>query len=385
MIALITDAAPSANSSTSREVQDFTDICKANNCQIVLIYPSKDREDKYMGGSFSITCRPIFYKSNNLFLRLISEVYIALMISIKIMLIDRSKLRVSKVIFISPSIFNIFPSVIFKKMSRADLYLVLRDMFPFWMVDIGKIKEGSIAFLIFKKLADLQMKSSTFIGVESKNSLNFFLEKYPEYTNKTEILWNWISTKKKQDSEFINRKIIKVIYAGSIGEAQGVSNFIALVNHWKHRNDIEVHIFGRGVGLRSLQLFAKNQDVNNLFVHQQVAGKIFDECLKEYDVGLFFLRHDLRASNIPGKFMSYVMNGLPVLGSVNPENELISFVALNGLGYLDSSGVEKNFLDYADMIINDVKSKKFSSQIIQMRSLRYFSTQRAFEQIMKNK
>lgn len=332
MIALITDAAPSANSSTSREVQDFTDICKVNFCPIVLIYPSKDVEDKYIGAHHSITCRPIFYKSNNVFLRFISEAFIALMISIKITLAPQTNLNISKIIFISPSIFNIFPSLILKYRTKADLYLMLRDMFPFWLVDIGKIKDGSLIFAFLKVFADFQMNSSTYIGVESRKSLNFFLEKYPQHFQKTEVLWNWMTTKKVKDREFVNREPIRVIYAGSIGEAQGVDNFIALLNHWKDRKDIEIHILGRGIGVKKLLLFSKDRGIKNLFTHEPIDVMRFDEFLLNYDIGLFFLRHDLMASNIPGKFMSYVMNGLPVLGSVNPGNELTSFVIQNGLG-----------------------------------------------------
>lgn len=383
MIILITDAAPSANSSTSREIQDFIDICKANGLSIAVIYPAKNYKDRYIGLDYSVTCKPIFYKSSNLILRLISEVLIALVLSIKIFIKGSPKLTVSKILYISPSIFNIFPAVILKKLTRAELYLILRDMFPYWLVDIGKLNANGLIFKIFKKIANFQMSSSNFIGVESNNSLSIFLEKYPQYSCKTEILWNWITTKKVNDIPIKDGVPIKVIYTGSLGEAQGVEIFLALMKHWKERSDIELHMVGRGVGVRELIDFSIANNVKNFYTHSQVDSKAFDNYLSEYDIGLFFLRHDLNASNIPGKFMGYVMNGLPVLGAVNPNNELISFVNLNELGYLDSSGKISNFLNGADEIIKKYQGNGFSRVKIQKRSSRYFSTQNAYEKIMR--
>lgn len=385
MIVLITDAAPSAKSSTSREVQDFVDICNLNSTPISVIYPSKNNEDIYMGVEYSITCQPIFYKSNNLIFRLISEVLMALMLSIKILVKGTFRTNISKIIYISPSIFNIVPALLLKKITRVDIYLILRDMFPFWLVDIGKLNSKSITFKLLKMIADLQMSASNYIGVESKSSLNVFLKKYPMYESKTEILWNWITTKKVKDIVVKESMPIRVVYAGSLGEAQGIDHFIALIQYWKNRADIEIHILGRGVGIKKLINYAVAHNIKNFYINDQVELNEFDDFLSNFNIGLLFLNYDLKSSNIPGKFMSYVMNGLPVLGAVNPGNDLISFVRLNELGYLDSSGSENNFLDSADNMIREYKANKFSRKNIQNSSVEYFSTQKAYEKIICKK
>jgi glycosyltransferase involved in cell wall biosynthesis len=383
MIVIITDAAPSANSSTSREVQDFIDVCKLNGSPISVIHPSKSHEDFYLDVNYSITCKPIFYKSNNLILRLISEVLIALVLSIKILIRRRLTLNVTKILFISPSIFIVFPSVILKKITKSHLYLILRDMFPYWLVDIGKLNEGSIVFKLFKKIADFQMNSSSFIGVESNNSLDFFLKKYPQHSGKAEILWNWMTTEKVFDMPIKDGAPTKVIYAGSLGEAQGVDSFLALLKHWQKRSDIELHMVGRGIGIKKLINFSIVNNINNFYIHSEVESKNFDNFISQYDIGLFFLRHDLNASNIPGKFMSYVMNGLPVLGVINPKNELIYLVNSNELGYLDSSGSVRNFLNGADAMIKKYQDKFFSREKIQEKASIYFSTQHTYQKIMR--
>jgi glycosyltransferase involved in cell wall biosynthesis len=305
----------------------------------------------------------------------------ALILSIKILSARRSAFTVSKILFISPSVFMVFPSVILKKITKAQIYLILRDMFPFWLVDIGRLNGESIVFKFLKKIADFQMNSSNFIGVESNNSLHFFLKMYPQYSNKAEVLWNWITTKKVRDIPIRNGEPIKVVYAGSLGEAQGVDNFLELMRHWQKRSDVELHMVGRGTGVKKLINFLTANDIKNFYIHSEVDVKNFDNFISQYDIGLFFLRHDLNASNIPGKFMSYVMNGLPILGAVNPNNELVNLVKLNELGYLDSSGSVENFLNGADAMITKYQEKLFSKEKIQTRSSIYFSTQNAYKKV----
>ena len=380
---LVTDAAPSVNSSTSREVADFVQECNKGKCPIVLVHPAQKTSDKYVGVDYSITCRPVFYKSSNLYLRLLSELFISLSLVVKVVFTSKKILRSKKIVYISPSIFNLLPSLVLRKKSKSGIYLMLRDMFPYWLVDADLLKEQSVYFKLFKKVADFQMRACDVIGVESGKSLEFFLEKYPECINKTEILRNWITTKEIQNDGRYEKSQIRLIYAGSIGEAQGVDNFTALLMHWKERTDVEIHISGRGSQIRYLVNFADENDIGNFYVHEQVESAKFDDFLRQYDVGLFFLRHDLHASNIPGKFMSYVMNGLPVLGAVNPENELVTFVTENNLGYLDWSGANENFIDCADRMVLDFIDNKFSKKTIQKCSSEHFSTAKAFEQISR--
>lgn len=378
-LVLITDASPSINSSTSREVFDLVNEFKQQNHSLFLIYPCVNHIDRYSSDDESITCRPIFYKSKNLKLRFVSEIYISLCLSIKI-LFYRKKIKTKNILCISPSIFLVFPSLLLKKINRGFLYLMLRDMFPCWLADAGIIKKESLIFIFLKKIADLQMRSADRIGVESEKSKSIFLDRYPSCIRKAEVLLNWITTAPVKRRSTGKTKL-KLIYAGSIGQAQGVKFFKALLMHLRNNNQVDICLVGRGNRLNEIQNFVIDNSISNFQLLPQVASKNFDDFLRGFDIGLFFLNPDLRASNIPGKFMSYVMNGLPVLGAVNQDNELISMVSENRLGYLDSSGKVDKFLYFSDILISEVREGKFDSVAIRERSSEFFSTQNAVKQL----
>ena len=378
-LVLITDSSPGLNSSTSRELLDLVTELEKNSIPIFLIHPSFNYFDKYSKKSKSITCRPIFYKSESHVLRLISEIHIATVFSLKIFLFQKC-LKNKNILYISPSALCVFPALLIKKLNNGSIYLMLRDLFPFWMIDAGILSPKGIAVLILKKIADLQMATADRIGVESKKSKTIFLKRYPQYQKKTEVLNNWM-TSKSVSKYSPKKKKVKFVYAGNVGKAQGIELFKALLNHLKDNEQVEVHLFGRGCLVNEMKNFSANYSIFNFHLHSIVLSKEFDDYLREFDIGLFFLRTDLKASNIPGKFISYVMNGLPVLGSVNSDNELVSLVKENNLGYIDSSGETAKFLNMADKIISEVSSGNFSPCDIQMRASQFFDTQKAAEQL----
>ena len=66
----------------------------------------------------------------------------------------------------SPSIF-FTPLVIYLKIiNRCRTYLILRDIFPQWAIDLGIIKNNFIAF-IFKFFYYFQFLASDIVGIQS--------------------------------------------------------------------------------------------------------------------------------------------------------------------------------------------------------------------------
>lgn len=384
MLALITDAAPSANSSTAREVVDLVRLCEEKKVPLLLIHPSRSPEDVFSQNALRINCNPPFYKSKNNILRLVSELYTALFFSLKILITPKNKLNLSIIALISPSVFNFMAAAALKKKTNAPIYLILRDMFPFWLIDANVLKENGVVFKFLKYFADRQMMSADYIGVESQKSLEIFSNYYPLYKNKAEILWNWYTPLQVQVDSRRRKDLVKLIYAGSIGYAQGLEHFLALIEHWKNRSDVEVHFAGRGKYLENIISYRSKNNIINFYVHEEVKSDLFEKFLGQFDIGLFFLNHNIEMSSIPGKFMSYVSNGIPVLGSVNKSNELISIVDENNFGILDCSGDIKKFLRSADEIINQYKGGGFSKIEIQEKSQIYFSTSRVLKQILKH-
>lgn len=383
-LAILTDAAYSANSSTTKEIIDLISECNKNNKLTLVLSPSFDAEDRYKSATKGIYVKPCFYKHSNFILRFISENIIGFKLAIKYLLFCKDKRNISKVLWISPSIFNIYSAIIIKKFSNATVYLMLRDFFPYWLANVGILRKDGLSFKMLKLIADFQMNIVDKIGVESNKSLCFFKELYPQYSDKAEVLYNWIKSGKIEKNEKSNRDSIKLIYAGNLGMAQGVDLFVGLIKSLSDIPEIEFHLIGRGDGFTLINNIKSDLLLNNIFIYDEISADKIDDFIRGFDIGLVFLKNSLNFSNIPGKAMGYLVNGLPILGSVNPCCELNKIIMENNLGLLDVSGDINNFTDSARNMISDYKNGKYISDNIRMVSEKLFSANTAFQQINNN-
>ena len=62
------------------------------------------------------------------------------------------------------------------------------------------------------------------------------------------------------------------------------------------------------------------------------------------------VRH--KTHNIPGKFLTYISSGLPVLASVNPGNDLISLIESRGTGRVVSDGSVISLIDATNELVD---------------------------------
>lgn len=380
---IITDAAPSANSSTTREIVDICNECKRNGIATHVYAARLLPSEKYTASQNGTYLKPPFYKSQNLILRFISENILGLSLAAKYILLHKNKSDITNVLWISPSIFNIYLAVAIKITSNASIYLALRDMFPHWLVNIGRLDGRSIIYRFLNLIADFQMAISTTIGVESDKSKELFLELYPKYATKCEVLYNWMESEPLVGTEKYIRNPVRFVYAGNLGQAQGITSLQVLLEYFSNSSEVEFHFIGRGEGFLELAHLKNTLKSNNIFLHEPLPVTKIDNFIRQFHIGLVFLRSDLRASNIPGKAMGYLLNGLPVFGSVNPENDLPKIIGNNDLGYIDISGNPSMIVQSAKTVISNYRLNNYSPDSIRFKSVALFSPSTALNKIMK--
>ena len=95
------------------------------------------------------------------------------------------------VIWYSPSIF--FEPLIrrLKARSACKSYLILRDIFPEWAIDMGLIKEGPVS-RFFSAVARRQYRIADVIGVQTPGNLHYFSDRLAAAPESLEVLQNWI-------------------------------------------------------------------------------------------------------------------------------------------------------------------------------------------------
>lgn len=94
------------------------------------------------------------------------------------------------IVFYSPSIF--FGPLVqkLKSLWNCKTYLVLRDIFPQWAVDIGLLKKGPICWF-FRQKEKQQYKAADVIAVQSPANIQYFSQPGLQGRYNLEVLYNW--------------------------------------------------------------------------------------------------------------------------------------------------------------------------------------------------
>ena len=305
----------------------------------------------------------------------------------------KSKVRVTEFrlcINYSPTIF--FGSLAKRfKQDGVYVYLIVRDLFPQWIIDQGLIRDKSIAAYFFRYYEKLNYNASNCIGVQSKANLDVFTKKYPEYNN-IKILKNWASATIFQADEssdgFLARLGLanKVIffYGGNTGHAQDMQNIMRLAKNLRKTKEAHILIIGQGDEFNLIETLKTQQDLDNVTILPVVPQAKFRSILEAIDVGLFSLAYNHSAHNFPGKLLGYMVESKPILGSVNPGNDLLETIMSANAGFVFINGEDKLLTNAAIKLANDSKLRKDMGRNARDLLLRDFSVKAAATEILSS-
>lgn len=371
-ILMVADAYPPMRSSCAVQMYCLGQAFIEAGHQVTMIVPLSDMEEKVriqaQDGVQLVHVRAIQAKDvkyvQRIFAELINPFLIWRCLKRQSNLINA---HVDGIIWYSPTIFW---GPLIKRLKRnfqAPSYLILRDIFPDWAIDLKVIKKGLI-YLLLKAVEAYQYRQANTIGVQSPNNLQYFIRKHPQLKGNTQVLWNWTS---KSDvikpcsidlssSTLAGRAI--AVYAGNMGVAQGIENLFNLAVSLKNNSNLGFVFVGRGSEAKSLRARISSENLTNVLLFDEIDHDQISSLYAQCAVGLLSL--DLRhcTHNIPGKFISYLHAGLPVFGLVNPGNDLIDIVSDNRVGFLTSANnlplIGKNLMILLNQIQCDTEIQK---------------------------
>lgn len=272
------------------------------------------------------------------------------------------------IVWYSPTIF-LGPIVRWlKRRSAGKSYLILRDIFPQWAADMGIISRGFI-FGFLNAIANFQYRSADVIGVQTPGNLSFLTpNKIPRLKAKLEVLNNWLAEEPDQGCPIdvsgtclAGRRIF--VYAGNMGTAQHMSKLVNLAITLREREDLGFLFVGRGSELERLRGMAKDHELTNILFEDEIDPAGIPGLYAQCHVGMICLDGRHKTHNIPGKFLSYMQAGLPVLASVNAGNDLVTEIDDYAVGL---TSVHPDGTDLAPLAIklvgldwssNDVKER----------------------------
>ncbi len=269
------------------------------------------------------------------------------------------------VIYYSPSIF--FGGLVnkIKQRCKCPSYLVLRDLFPQWVIDAGMLKKGSLIERYFRIFEQRSYQAADTIGLMSEKNIEAFKQsnqdKYP-----SEVLRNWADvnpvitedtvTSFRYELQLQNKIIY--FYGGNIGHAQDMANLIRLAKNMQHCTQAHFLFIGQGDEVVLINQLAQQWQLTNYSYLPSVDQNEFKRILADIDIGLFSLSAKHTAHNFPGKLLGYMVQSLPILGSVNSGNDLKELVNSSGAGFVSINGDDETLLKNAIALYENPSLRK---------------------------
>jgi glycosyltransferase involved in cell wall biosynthesis len=256
------------------------------------------------------------------------------------------------VVWYSPSIFlGPFVAAI-KARFGCRSYLILRDIFPQWSVEAGVMRKG-LAYALLRQVEKFQYRIADVIGVQARGNLAYFAGGGDQPHAHVQILQNWVHmagvATAPQPYLAEGRKVL--VYGGTMGPAQDMDNVLRLARRLLTEPDVEILLLGGGSDLPRLQAAVQEQGLSNVrFLGEKSPTQFLSEVSRCY-AGLISLDRRLTSHNIPGKLLSYLHAGLPVLASVNPGNDIKEIVETAGAGVVCWNGDDAAFHEAAGVLL----------------------------------
>lgn len=274
-----------------------------------------------------------------------------------------------------------------KKQFNVKAYLILRDIFPDWALDLGIMQKGP-SYWFLKAVENFQYKQADVIGVQSPNNQIYLNTSFPNTKDKTKVFWNWIgdyqrtiSCSIKLENSILSGRTI-CVYAGNMGKAQGIDSLFELAVKLRDNKEIGFVFVGRGSEVNRIREKIQSKSLSNVLLFDEIATEEIPGLYVQCDIGLVVLDIRHRTHNLPGKWMGYLQAGLPVFAVINPGNDMVELIQHHELGYVSTtanlSEWSEGLLDLSCKLSQDIKISDRCREL----GRQLFSAQRAARQLI---
>ena len=266
--------------------------------------------------------------------------------------------RWDALLWYSPSIFHGPLVSALKKKSACRSYLIIRDIFPEWALDMGLMGRG-LPYRFFAAVARYQYALADVIGVQSPGNLRYFASWQRRPERQLQVLHNWLQPPAKircsiriDQTPLAGRKVL--VYAGNMGVAQGTDILLDLAACLKPRPDVGLLFVGRGSEAARLKLDAQARQLDNVLFLDEIDPDEIPDLYAQCAAGLVALHPRHKSHNIPGKFLTYMQNGLPVLAHINAGNDLAQLIKLERVGQVCESNRVEDLLQLSLQLLRQI-------------------------------
>lgn len=339
-IALIADTFPPLRTSGAVQLRDLTREFARQGHSLCVLLPAADQREPWtleeFDGAQVLRLKAPRTKDIGYVQRTLAELAMPFAMLRNLRKSPLAMERWDGVVWYAPSIFHGPLVRVLKKSSGCKSYLIIRDIFPEWAVDMGLMGRG-LPYRFFDAVARYQYSVADVIGVQTPGNRGYFASWVTQPGRQLDVLQNWLDkpaeircSVRVQDTSLAGRKVF--VYAGNMGVAQGMDILLDLAQKMLSRPDVGFLFVGRGSDAGRLKAAAELRVLNNVLFFDEINPDEIPDLYAQCDAGIVALDPRHKSHNIPGKFLTYMQSGLPVLANINAGNDLAQIIRDDGVG-----------------------------------------------------
>jgi acetyltransferase-like isoleucine patch superfamily enzyme/glycosyltransferase involved in cell wall biosynthesis len=297
------------------------------------------------------------------------------------------------ILFTTPPI-TLSPSVVLlKRIYKAKLYLLLKDIWPQDTVDLGAMRKGGIVWLVFRYLEIFTYKNSDYIGCMSKANVEY-VKRNNKYL-KGKIIEECPNSQKMRDLTMIDRDFIRekydlpkdktiLVYGGNLGKSQGIGFLVDIIHSYKDDSDYFFLIVGSGTEYDFLYKSINSMSAQNAKLLPWIQKKEFIQLIQACDMGLILLDKKNTVPNFPSRLLTYLNAKIPIIAAVDKATDIGDIIESAGCGVKTCHGDIDGFRQAAEKMKQSEAIRKLMGEKGYQLLLDKYSSDKSYKTIMEH-
>jgi len=208
------------------------------------------------------------------------------------------------------------------RIKKIPVIVNIQDPLPQGVIDLGLLK-NKLLIKVSRMMESFVYRRSDIITVHTEGNRDYVVGRGSK-PDSTRVVYNWVDTglvKPGPKDNLISKKFnltgkFVVSFAGTMGFAQGLDVVLDAAKLLKDKPEISFILVGDGVERPALEQRAKKEGLSNVIFARTQPLDVYPEVLAASDACLVTLRKELTVASIPGKLLSIMAAGRPVIASV---------------------------------------------------------------------
>lgn len=361
-IALIADTFPPLRTSGAVQLRDLTREFARQGHSLCVLLPAPDQHEPWkleeFDGAQVLRLKAPRTKDIGYVRRTLAELAMPFAMLRNLGKSPLAKERWDGVVWYAPSIFHGPLVSSLKKASGCKSYLIIRDIFPEWAVDMGLMGRG-LPYRFFNAVARYQYSVADVIGVQTPGNRRYFEPWLAQPGRHLVVLQNWLDKPSQMrcsirvdQTALAGRRVF--VYAGNMGVAQGMDILVALAQKLRSRPDVGFLFVGRGSDAARLKAAAQTRQLDNVVFFDEIHPDEIPDLYAQCYAGIVALDPRHKSHNIPGKFLTYMQSGLPVLANINAGNDLAQMIRVEQVGQVCETNQVDELLLLTEKLLDQI-------------------------------